>query len=252
MNINKFDIDFSKFSQYNIDFKHSYIKKYNSNYLICCNDPQHRNSDFFLFTNGKSYLSINVDGCIVVVQDCLRAYLNNNIIALGAFYDNIPDFLFGSEKWYLETFENANNLRVRESLADNAKRTMNNENEAKSKRIRFSKELREKVFEKNHGRCAICGMPLSLTHCQNYNYATIDHIIPLDKGGKNEMSNFQATCERCNKIKTNIMPEMFKNNVASVMFESIINDSNFQNTILKFVLKKKVKAMILCAKAAIF
>ena len=263
MNINKFDIDFSNFSQYNINFSHVHVR----NKIICANLPIKYNRDWFLFSNGESYLSIDVYGCITKVKDCRKAYLNDNLIALEAFYDNIPDSLLSCGKWCLETFENANNLRIRKTLGDKAQQKINKEIEAevdayfekyiassieKSKRISFNKEIRAKVFEKSNGRCAICGMPLSLEHHSKYNYATIDHIIPLDKGGKNEMSNYQATCARCNQIKTNIMPEMFKNNVASVMFDGIINDSNFQNAFLKFVIKKKVKAMILCAKAAIF
>ena len=261
MNVKGFKIDFSKFLQYNIDFKHSYIKKYNSNYLICCDDPQHRNSDYFLFTDGKSYLSINVDGCIVVVHDCRRAYLNNNIIALGAFYDNIPGFLFGSEKWYLETFENANNLRVRETLYANAKIRMDNENEAnvneyfenerRAKRINFSRELRKKVFEKNHGRCAICGMPLSLERSSNYNYATVDHIIPLDKGGRNEMSNYQATCKTCNEIKTNIMPEVFEFKFKSVMVDRLMEDADIQRELAKKIIQIMFKKSMMAIKAMI-
>lgn len=241
MYINEFNIDLSKFSEYNINFSHMRVK----NRIICAKLPTKYNKDWFLFSNGETYLSIDVYGRIRKVKDCRKAYLNNNIFALDAFYNNIPNSLLSCGDWHLETFESANNLRIQQTLTDKSQIV-------KSDHINFDRETREKVFEKSNGKCAICGMPLSLNHHSEYNYATIDHIIPLDKGGKNEISNYQATCVKCNQIKANIMPEMFKNNVASVIFESIINDSNFQNTIFKFVLKKKVKSMILRAKAAIF
>mgnify|MGYP004632612335 FL=1 len=32
---------------------------------------------------------------------------------------------------------------------------------------------------------------------------TKDHIIPWSKGGKDDVSNYQTMCEKCNKIKAN-------------------------------------------------
>lgn len=58
-------------------------------------------------------------------------------------------------------------------------------------------------------RCSICGCDLSsaFTTIVDENF---DHIIPLQSGGNNDPSNWQFTCETCNKSKGDRSSE-FKN-----------------------------------------
>lgn len=53
----------------------------------------------------------------------------------------------------------------------------------------------------NGKRCAICGKEIG-----DLNDLTIDHIIPLAKGGKNKMKNFQLAHRECNIRKGDKMP----------------------------------------------
>lgn len=39
--------------------------------------------------------------------------------------------------------------------------------------------------------------------CQSKNKLQIDHITPLANGGKNEVSNVQILCSKCNRSKSN-------------------------------------------------
>lgn len=63
----------------------------------------------------------------------------------------------------------------------------------------FSKDIKTEVLEKTEGRCAHCGKKL------NENTFTIDHVIPLGKGGTNEPINLVPLCEKCNYEKNDLV-----------------------------------------------
>jgi 5-methylcytosine-specific restriction endonuclease McrA len=45
-------------------------------------------------------------------------------------------------------------------------------------------------------------------HCGTGSNLTIDHIIPLSKGGDNQVHNLQMLCEPCNTKKADSHPYM--------------------------------------------
>ena len=52
------------------------------------------------------------------------------------------------------------------------------------------------------GLCAICGLPVpNTTEPSNQWAATVDHIIPLSKGGKHRKDNCQLAHRLCNSLK---------------------------------------------------
>lgn len=55
----------------------------------------------------------------------------------------------------------------------------------------FNRDMRKEMINKR-SVCACCG---------STNNLTIDHIIPISRGGKNERSNVQVLCEPCNLKK---------------------------------------------------
>lgn len=72
-----------------------------------------------------------------------------------------------------------------------------------SKRRKFSDYEKKSVYAKCNGTCAICGNPVK------YKKMTIDHIVPLSKGGTNGMDNLQLACKRCNLMKADFTAEEF-------------------------------------------
>lgn len=73
--------------------------------------------------------------------------------------------------------------------------------EKDKKRVLFDYTKKQKILNKSHGVCASCGRPLDVITM------TVDHFIPLSKGGTNETANLVALCEDCNKKKRNFVVE---------------------------------------------
>lgn len=69
-------------------------------------------------------------------------------------------------------------------------------------------ELRAALFKRDDFRCFWCnttcrppgmGKPTDAT-------ATVDHLIPVAKGGSNEFSNLVTACRRCNELRGHLDP----------------------------------------------
>lgn len=93
-------------------------------------------------------------------------------------------------------------------------------NDNKVKRVIIPKTTKEKVYENGHGVCAICGKPVS-----QYDF-TIDHIIPLSRGGNNDIDNLQIACHDCNELKSNRMDSEFETGLATILSNSLIMAPN--------------------------
>ena len=61
-----------------------------------------------------------------------------------------------------------------------------------SKRERIPDSVRLFVWQRDEGKCAICG---------NKEKIEFDHIIPVVEGGANTERNIQILCESCNRSK---------------------------------------------------
>lgn len=71
----------------------------------------------------------------------------------------------------------------------------------KNKRIKFSKEFRLKIFERDNYECQLCSPKKNLINLPKERI--IDHKIPLSKGGTNDESNLWLVCRECDRIKKN-------------------------------------------------
>ena len=68
----------------------------------------------------------------------------------------------------------------------------------------LEKKIRAEVFEKSKDKegyytCAVC-----TKKAKNRIYFQIDHIVPMNKGGKTKIENLQVLCRKCNGIKSDI------------------------------------------------
>jgi 5-methylcytosine-specific restriction endonuclease McrA len=61
------------------------------------------------------------------------------------------------------------------------------------------------IFERDGWLCKVCGKstPLSLAGQEHPDSPTLDHIIPLSKGGTHQTHNCQCACKACNQMSKN-------------------------------------------------
>lgn len=60
----------------------------------------------------------------------------------------------------------------------------------------FSDSMKQKMFEKQKGKCPICGKHFELEEME------ADHIMPWHKGGQTTLKNCQMLCMNCNRTKS--------------------------------------------------
>lgn len=61
--------------------------------------------------------------------------------------------------------------------------------------MRITKRMREYLYRKMQGRCAYCGQKIDISEMQ------IDHILPVSRGGSDNIDNLICSCQSCNHYK---------------------------------------------------
>ena len=76
----------------------------------------------------------------------------------------------------------------------------------RNRKIRKSSNKRKILYQRQDGKCAICGKQLQIEDSMNKeNYLTFDHILPVCRGGSNSLENLQGLCWKCNQVKDNLI-----------------------------------------------
>lgn len=70
-------------------------------------------------------------------------------------------------------------------------------NESTKKRVPISKALRFEVFKRDSFTCQYCGRSAPEVVLE------VDHIVPVSKGGTNDIFNLVTSCKECNRGKSN-------------------------------------------------
>jgi 5-methylcytosine-specific restriction endonuclease McrA len=75
------------------------------------------------------------------------------------------------------------------------------------RQTKITKFRRMEVMRRDEFTCQWCGKIGCPGPYLNYPELEIDHITPVDLGGKNDHDNLQVLCCLCNKMKWNKHPE---------------------------------------------
>jgi len=77
----------------------------------------------------------------------------------------------------------------------------------------------EQIYIRDKYKCWICGCKVISTYgkdnCYNKDAATLDHVIPLAKGGTHTKGNIKTACRQCNAIKSDKIIEGTQVNIFS-------------------------------------
>lgn len=67
----------------------------------------------------------------------------------------------------------------------------------------------ERVFQRDGWRCGICRQPTprELIGSRSPHRPTLDHVVPLSRGGSHTYANVQCACARCNFVKGSRLQE---------------------------------------------
>ena len=104
----------------------------------------------------------------------------------------------------------------------------------KKKRKTYSSDVKRILYIHANGMCAICGKPLQLQEI------SLDHHIPLSRGGADNIENLEITHESCNRIKSNLLPEELTSELMDILMYQIEKKGchKFRRNIAKLMLKE--------------
>lgn len=168
-----------------------------------------------VITNGKYYIWYTKTGATRKVSDINLAYQFPNVSeaingmkkARGQtkkYY--VFDTLTQRVLWKWMTQAELDEIRKNRLSMSMVKRDSN----GKIKRKQYSQDTRKLIYNRAGCRCELCGRKLL------FEDATIDHVIPLSKGGIDDVENLACVCYEDNQFKNNILPEDFLERITKI------------------------------------
>ena len=97
-------------------------------------------------------------------------------------------------------------FEVYDTISDKIRYSRNSRNKRKS----YSKNVRKMIYINAGKKCQLCGKKLLLQEM------TLDHIVPLSRGGADTVDNIQCACKACNKMKGDVAPEDFEDCITRI------------------------------------
>lgn len=131
---------------------------------------------------------------------------NNHITIKGPLTVHYYPFSKGRTAYVESTRKGCKGCTPKDALlmAEELPTRIRNGGGDKPKRKQYRK-YRKRLIEQGKDACHWCGIKLTL------DTSTMDHVIPLSRGGLDHECNRVLSCEPCNSERADKMPELKKN-----------------------------------------
>lgn len=106
------------------------------------------------------------------------------------------------------------------SKIDNNSRPLNPNNKEKRKGWRdLNQVIKGKIFASSCRKCIYCGLKF---HGLEDSRITLEHLIPLSRGGSNKFVNLRLSCLKCNNDKGRLTDFEYRQKLSLIEAEKII------------------------------
>ena len=173
-----------------------------------------------VLTNGQHYIATDTSGKIKKVQNIEKAqtFYSCNIAMRKVIFN--PKKCAGFFPYDTDDFMNDPFCKK-----DNTKKKLQ-----KMKRKQYTTYEREMIYRKGDCKCYLCGKDLLLSEM------TLDHVVPLNKGGADCLENLMPCCRECNTWKSNYLKQEFEGKVSNIYMHQM--DDKIGNKFLWRFIKK--------------
>ena len=162
-----------------------------------------------LLTNGQFYIAHNKTGAVIKVSDISQA---QNFYTVDKAIRQLTKTPGKCKSFYWIDTDSPEPVEPLEQIQQKP---------VKIKRKNFSSKQRAEIYKKSGGCCQLCGRKIS------FDEFTIDHIIPLNGGGTNDIDNLAAACKICNSFKADIYPAQFFDRITEIFMYQM--DKKYSN-----------------------
>lgn len=74
------------------------------------------------------------------------------------------------------------------------------------------------IYKRDNKKCFYCAKKLLLKQI------TLDHYLPLSKGGTDDIFNVVISCKKCNKLKNDSIPDQFEETILVLLKRAVKDD----------------------------
>lgn len=168
-----------------------------------------------VITNGTYYISFTENDRMIKTKDIENAYnfpLISDAIKImkrskgktKGYY--VFNTFTGYVLWRHMTSEEYEKIKMEKLERVEAKR----DNKGKIKRRTYSQDTRKLIYNNAGGCCELCGRKLL------FEDMSLDHVIPLSRGGIDNVENLSCVCYEDNQFKNNILPDDFMERITKI------------------------------------